>query len=155
MKTKQEIIAEYEVLNRWADSLKSIPDELWLLPTAPGKWSVAENLAHLMFWNRFILEERLPHIAPDAELVSKVDGELKNRQASQYARSGISKEKLVDEWLFVGRQLVDALHNIPEELFHCHYQINGKSMNLISYLQSMLQHDKHHQEQIDLFVSGE
>lgn len=152
MLTKAEIIEQYEAFNQWVGSLKEMEDALWLQPTAPTKWSVEENLAHLMFWNRFILEERLPHIAPGAQLVSKVDGELKNAQASQYARSGISKVELLSEWLAVGQQLVDTLRNIPEEHYLTDYQINQKSMNLSIYLESMLQHDKHHQQQIDSFL---
>lgn len=152
MQTKNEIIGHYQEYLHWVESLKSMDDRLWLEPIEPGKWSVGEIIAHLLFWNRFILEERFPFIKAGAQIASSVDGELKNSQASQYARSGISKDQLLAEWLETGSAFVGKLQEMPEELFSAEYRINQKPVTLSGYLAGMIEHDLHHQAQVAAFL---
>ncbi|MFP3490013.1 DinB family protein, partial [Staphylococcus sp. SIMBA_130] len=65
-------------------------------PTTEGKWSVAEIIAHLAFWDKYIAEETIPKMKPNARIES-VEFQVLNDQASEYALSGVSFNTLIEE----------------------------------------------------------
>ena len=68
MKTKEELIEEFESFAQWAENLQSYDPSLLYKPIGPGKWSVSEILSHILFWDRFMIEEFLPQVKPGADI---------------------------------------------------------------------------------------
>jgi hypothetical protein len=150
---QNEIISQYEALIPWVRSLNKEGDQIWLTPMMPGKWSAGEIISHLMFWDRFILEKRLPLMKPGVTLPpAGVDPEKMNGLASEYALSGISKKALILEFVTVREKLLDQLKSIPGEEFHADLTVNISTLSVYSYIKGMIEHDRHHQKQIQFFL---
>lgn len=52
---KPEIIQHYEDFNQWVEANLRVDRKVWLRPIKPGKWSIAEIMAHLVEWDRYFL----------------------------------------------------------------------------------------------------
>lgn len=88
--------------------------------------------------------ESLPNVSKDVEEM--------NRSAIQYARSGISKEELIDQFIFTRKRLVNYIKRIPDQNFNTYYQFGKESMKLNEYFLSLVQHDLKHKEEILCFL---
>ncbi|MGO0062230.1 DinB family protein [Brevibacillus fluminis] len=149
----EEILQRYETSIAWANAARQITEEQWLSPMKDGKWSIAETVSHLIAWDRFILDVRLPHIAPGKQLASApVDVETMNGDAARYARSGVTRDELLDQWVDVRSRLLDKLRTHSEESFAAPYYIGDREMTLARYIEGMIDHDLHHREQMDAFL---
>lgn len=54
---KVEIMQTYKDINEWFQSLNEVEEQKWYAPIEKGKWSMAAVISHLLFWDRFSLEE--------------------------------------------------------------------------------------------------
>lgn len=151
----EDVLQRYETSIAWANACRQITDEQWLTPMQPGKWSIAETVSHLISWDHFILEQRLPHVAPGKRLPSvPVDVEKMNGDAARYARSGVARDTLLDQWVSVRSQLLAKLREQSEASFTAPYYIGEKEMTLSRYIEGMIEHDMHHRGQMDAFLQG-
>lgn len=60
MYTTEELINDCEKFNHFVNSLGKTEETLFFGPIAEGKWSVAEIISHISFWDKYIREEMLP-----------------------------------------------------------------------------------------------
>ncbi len=96
-------------LNTFLIELKDMNEKDFFTPIADGKWSAAAIVAHLYFWDQYFLEERLPFMTQGAKLAKiQIDINKKNKQAEDYAHSGISMEELIDQTIEYRRRVVDS-----------------------------------------------
>jgi hypothetical protein len=70
LKTRIDLINDFEQLILWSQSLRTYSKKNFFKPVSHNKWSVAEIIAHLIFWDRYILREMLPQIKPNAEITN-------------------------------------------------------------------------------------
>ncbi|WP_044641770.1 DinB family protein [Risungbinella massiliensis] len=159
MKNKATIIMEFEQFLFWIQQFKLDDHQTFLEPISEGKWSIAEILSHLMFWDRYFLQEILPHIRPGAD-IEFIPFQQLNNKSSIYALSGISMNELVEEVIHYRTKLVEKLREQTEEQFHIPFKLNGEEIDsysgsrytLCNYIQDSVHHDHHHQRQIAEFL---
>ena len=61
-----------------------------------GKWTIGEIISHIMNWDDYLLRETLSSVR-DGKGMEFPDFDTYNKLASSYAKSGISKMKLLEE----------------------------------------------------------
>ncbi|NDI34217.1 DinB family protein [Chengkuizengella sediminis] len=151
---KKELLDDLLKLNVWAIKLKKLEKERIYQPITKNKWSIAETISHLMFWDRFILEERMPLMVPKARLLSNVDVTEMNSKASEYALSEVSFEELIDSLIDYRKKIVSMLQHKTEGELSSSFKINDNELNLITYFKGTVKHDSHHIRQIDIFLQN-
>ena len=150
---KKSIIQEKRGSVDWAYSLKNISNDLWVKPFRNGAWGTAEVVSHFISWDKFIIENRITYILRN-ECFPKisVDVEAMNEEASKYARAGITKEDLLNEFILVREELVNLIGKIPKERFH--HPLQGKEqITLSEYFVGMIDDDLKHKEQIESHIN--
>ncbi|MFD0771764.1 DinB family protein [Bacillus sp. CGMCC 1.60114] len=143
------VIGELNELIPFLISLEAVNEKLFFSPICQGKWSTAAIISHFMYWDRYILEERLEGMV-NGDLLpkSKVNLEDMNRLAEEYAHSGISKAQLIQEVCETRQRLLDALVDRNLEII---FHIGSKEMTVNEYFKGMVEHDNHHIKQIKGF----
>ncbi|MFC4799264.1 DinB family protein [Neobacillus sp. GCM10023253] len=152
---KDQIIKEKISLIEWVDSLKEISNDLWFMPFKEGAWGIADVISHFISWDKFLITNRVACIYLNEEFPAlTIDVEAVNKNASQYARSGISKEELITEFITVRKELVSFLQKVPEETFTEPYP-GREHMTIGEYFAGMIEHDLKHREQIEEYIKKE
>ncbi len=150
--TKTEIIQRNVRFNQWVQSLESLTDEEWLGPVKPGKWSIAEIITHLTYWDRYFLKERFPKIKAEARLPRSIDVHVMNQKASLYAKSGVPKKEIIKEFIETRDLLTKAINARSEEELDATFYDRGHPETLRKYLIKFCEHDRHHKHQIEDFL---
>lgn len=159
--TKDELIMEFELARDWVNSLKDYPEKDFFNPIEKDKWSVAEIITHLAYWDKYVLEEILPNMKQNADIKS-IDFQELNDQASSYALSGITFMSLIDQFVNGRKDLVTKLREKSDAEFLVHFKINGEEIDeysgapfsMYSYISSFVWHDHHHKKQIVEFFNN-
>ncbi|WP_243522460.1 DinB family protein [Bacillus pseudomycoides] len=151
--SKESILKKKLSLIEWCEGLKPVSDEIWFQSFRKGSWGIADVISHFITWDEFLIRHRVPYFIHVESLpnVSK-DVEEMNRSAIQYARSGISKEELIDQFIFTRKRLVNYIKRIPDQNFNTYYQFGKESMKLNEYFLILVQHDLKHKEEILYFL---
>lgn len=152
----KELIAKLDAFNNWVLKLEKIDEDLFFKPYKEGKWSPAEIISHITYWDKYILEELLPTIRQGAEITS-IEFELVNQPAAEYALSGVTMKHLLDCQIKARKELVKALEEKEVEAFFVNFTIDGEEIdsysgypnNLYNYMSSFIWHDNHHKDQIE------
>ncbi|WP_255446636.1 DinB family protein [Bacillus sp. SH5-2] len=146
---KENILEEKLNVIEWSQTLKGVPDDIWFQSFKNGSWASADVISHFIVWDEFVMKYRIPYFL-SAQLIPHVptDVEEMNTGAIRYARSGISKEGLLDQFSFTRKQLVDQIERIPTPYFYNDYQFDTKKVRLNNYFASLIKHDLKHKEYI-------
>lgn len=153
-------LLSFQGMADWIEGLRDVDDEIWIKPTATEKWSIAEILSHLMFWDRYLISDVLPSVVKGQE-VSFPAFDSYNQRAADYVRSGLSKTELIEEAILVRDRLVLELLEMPADLRNKHVLVNGDAhcpRTAVPYTLSYLvhefyEHDQHHKAQIEHFLN--
>ncbi|MGF2615839.1 hypothetical protein FZC84_07135 [Rossellomorea vietnamensis] len=146
---KEKIIKEKSRIAEWALSLKDVPEDLWFMSFKEGSWGTGEVIAHLMFWDHFVMDSRLkPFLNNEGLPDLTIDVQKINDTAAAYARSS-DKQELIVEFVSARNELAGLLYSMPIEMFS--QAISGKGITWSHYLLGLIEHDKNHQNQIDNF----
>ncbi|MBY7142450.1 DinB family protein [Virgibacillus sp. NKC19-3] len=159
MYTTENLINDFENFNLYVSSLKTIEENLFFEPIAEGKWSTAETISHISFWDRYIREETLPRMKLNA-VIESIDFETLNKQAAKYALSGVSQQHLLQKKLEERTRLVSELKKRSEKEFFAKFILNGEEIDkysgyphtIFNYIAGFQWHDNHHKQQIDGFL---
>lgn len=156
MKKKEHLIQAFESYIPWLRQLHSVPEARLNEPIAEGKWSPAEIVTHLLFWDSVLQRQFFPFIAEGARIESRdfAEYESVNREASAYARSGVAVAAILEESARVRGELVAWLADKSEEEFVLPFTINGHDESLEHLLEDFTGHDRHHRGQIDRFLQA-
>lgn len=150
---KEKILEEKLSLIEWCQTLKEICDDIWLQPIRKGSWGIADVISHFIVWDEFLMKYRIPYfLSAQSVLNVSTDVEEMNKKAIIYARSGISKEELIDQFSFTREKLVDQIERIPAHTFNKEYKFGTKNVRLNNYFSSLIQHDLKHKEEIMQFL---
>lgn len=150
----KETILRYKEFIEWTDTLRDLDENNWLIPNAEGKASVSEIISHLKNWDNYLINTIIPAIK-NGEGMLFPDFDSFNKKAYEYARSGISKVSLLDEFKQTRLQLVDILLKEPEVATK-HVPANGVEYcphtstpySLLYIIHEFIEHDIHHKNQI-------
>ncbi|MFJ5714490.1 DinB family protein [Neobacillus sp. NPDC093127] len=150
---KEDIIKEKLALIDRLHSLKTLSDDLWFLPFREGSWGIADVISHFIAWDQFMIDNRISYLLKNEPFPQMViDVEEINRAASSYARSGITKNQLIDEFISVRNQLLTLINQLDRERFAM--PLPGKeNMTLGDYFVGMIEHDEKHMVQIQSFIN--
>ncbi|WP_226644221.1 DinB family protein [Mesobacillus subterraneus] len=145
----EEMKAHYKDFDGWIQSLKGLTDAEWNKPLGEGKWSVAAVVSHLLFWDRYSLEERFPYFKEGAELPSYPDFQGVNDRAREYAENTATKEQVLDELLAIRKDYREMLEQMDSEKLAVSFKISNHQLTIGSYFEDFIQHDLHHQKQVN------
>ncbi|KAA0548143.1 DinB family protein [Bacillus sp. BGMRC 2118] len=144
----EEIIKEHESYLKWVETLKNSSIETWSSPYSAGKWSPSEIIAHLLFWDRFLLNLSIIDVQPGDHLPGFPPVEEENEKAAKYARESVSQGTLIDEFLTVRKEFITMIHALNEDQLNIAFKIGNHEYTVISLLEDFQSHDRHHQLQI-------
>jgi hypothetical protein len=122
-------------------------DTIFFSPIDEGKWSSAAIVAHLFFWDEYILRTRLPlMVMLDTLPSSQVDVNAMNKDAETFAHSDISKIELIEQFINNRKQLIEELEKVDLQKV---FKIGDRDFTIEKYLLGLIEHDNHHLEQIE------
>ncbi|PSL27135.1 DinB family protein [Planomicrobium soli] len=151
---KKQVLEAYKEYEIYLASLQTaIQDEkVAHTPCTEGKWSVAQIVRHLAEWDRFVREERLPHMKEGASLEGFEDVDEFNRQAVE----GVEEMKFPEILVHAQKEralLRQAIERMDEASWHARFTAGGKETSPAEYFGGMLEHDQHHIEEINSFLT--
>ncbi|WP_102691327.1 DinB family protein [Rummeliibacillus pycnus] len=150
MESKARIIQHYKQSIQFVEGLRGLSNDQWFTPIAEGKWSTCEIIGHLIPWDRFLLEQRLPSlnakIKPESPKVQDV-----NTNAALDSKEK-KKEDLIQEFIEVRWKLLRRLHELSQEVFEQTFVIGKSNLTLVGYFDGLIKHDLHHFQQITNFL---
>lgn len=132
----------------WTQSLKQLTDIQWHTPIGSEKWSIAAVITHLLFWDKYSLEERFPLFNEGAILSPYPNFEELNIRARDYAEKVATKEEILDELIETRKAYLSLLEGMTPEDLAISFQIDKHKMTVKEYLTGFIEHDLHHQKQI-------
>ncbi|PFD98360.1 hypothetical protein COE15_21450 [Bacillus cereus] len=155
--SKESILKEKLSLIEWCKGLKSLPDDIWFKAFRNGSWGIADVISHFIIWDEFLIQHRVSYFIHLESLPNvSNDVEKMNNSAIQYARSGISKDGIINQFTLTRERLVSLIKEIPGQNFNNDYQFGKESMKLNDYFLILVQHDlKHKKEIIDFLKSNQ
>ncbi|WP_177167837.1 DinB family protein [Marininema mesophilum] len=143
---KKKICQRLGEMTDFIHTLKTVSTDQWMKPIGEGKWSPLEIVAHLHFWDRYLIEERLPEIEPDG--AGSLEIEDINLKASLWTRSGVSCEEVIEQFLEFRGQLLRFLEGMPDADWDRMVRIGNHTISLAEYILEAIDHDEHHREQL-------
>ncbi|RGO21049.1 DinB family protein [Bacillus cereus] len=150
---KENVLEEKLYLIEWCQTLQRVPDDIWFQALREGSWAIADVISHFIVWDVFLIKDRIPYFISEQSVPNvPIDVEEMNKGAIKYARSGISKEELLNQFSVTRKQLVDGIGRIPTQYFYNDYQFGTKKVKLNHYFSSLIQHDLKHKEEIMQFL---
>lgn len=150
---KENILEEKLNLIEWCQTLKGLSDDMWLRSFKEGSWGIADVISHFIVWDTFLINHRIPYFISEQSVPNvPIDVEEMNKGAIKYARSGISKEEILDQFSVTRKKLIDQIERIPVDNFYNDFQISTKKVRLNHYFSSLIQHDLKHKEEIKQFL---
>jgi len=161
MTEETKIIDDFSEFTSWLNTLEDLDETLWTKPIAEGKWSVSEIIAHLMNWDKYLISEVIPSVQNGGGIEFPEFNSF-NKKASDYAKSGITQSKLLEETKDTRSQLVQKLKELPTEVLvkptpvHgvTHDPHTGTPYSLIYIVKEFIEHDEHHKGQIVKFLEA-
>ncbi|MGG1676445.1 DinB family protein [Neobacillus sp. NRS-1170] len=151
---KEIIIKEKMSLMEWSNTLRNLPEDLWFKPFREGAWGIADVISHFISWDQFVMKNRIVFLLGNEDFPKlTIDADEINKQASNYARSGISQEELINEFIGTRKDLVTLLEKIPTEKFDQKYP-GKEDMTLNDYFLGLIDHDLKHKQQIELHIKN-
>lgn len=151
---KEQVLAafqDYEIyLASLTTSVKTDADAH--VPIAEGKWSIAEIIMHLAEWDRFVRTQRLPHIKegqpvenfPDVDAFNRTAVEPAGRMSFSAVLAYAQKERAL---------LAKEIEEMDAAQWNEAFKAGGKNTSAAVYFEGVVQHDEHHRQQIDAFLT--
>ncbi|MGG1330053.1 DinB family protein [Bacillus tropicus] len=150
---KENVLEEKLYLIEWCQTLQRVPDDIWFQALREGSWAIADVISHFIVWDVFLIQDRIPYFISRQSVPNvPIDVKEMNKGAIKYARSGISKKELLNQFSVSRKQLVDEIGRIPIKYFYIDYQFGTKKVKLNHYFSSLIQHDLKHKEEIIQFL---
>ncbi|MED3126251.1 DinB family protein [Bacillus wiedmannii] len=150
---KENILEEKLNIIEWCQTLKEVPDDIWFQSFKNDSWGIVDVISHFIIWDDFVMKYRIPYFLSTQSVPRfPTDVEEMNKSAIIYARSGISREELINQFSYTRKQLVDEIERIPADNFYNDFQIGTKKVMLNHYFSSLIQHDLKHKEEIIQFL---
>lgn len=144
---KQAILNHYLSTIDWINSLESLPEEEWRKPISSDKWTVAEVIGHLIPWDKFVLEKRIPYFFQANKLPKSPDIEEMNQQAASESRK-CTKNETIHKFIKTRKELMEAIGSLRDEYWNKDLIIGNTRLSLYEYYNGLAEHDIHHFKQV-------
>jgi hypothetical protein len=132
----------------WAEGLYHVSEQEWRSPIGAGKWSAAAVVAHLLFWDKYSLTERFPNFKEDAALPAYPDFQEVNDAAKAHAET-YDKNEVIKDLIEFRQQYLNMLDSMTEKHLDMSFSIADNRLTIRDYFHDFIEHDRHHQAQID------
>ncbi|WP_186575952.1 DinB family protein [Aquibacillus kalidii] len=126
--------------------LKSLPTAVLEKPLADGKWSIREIIAHIIYWDKFILNELVPQMTNENELPPFPDDDEFNDKAVRYYETYKTLD-ILEEFVTVREKLISEIQNLEPTVTFKVKRWN-KTLTPESFINMFVSHDQHHLKQI-------
>lgn len=150
-KYKEEILFHLAKSIEFVHTLDGLPEEKWRKEIAKGKWTVAEVVGHLIPWDQFLLNERLPFLFTNENLPPAPHEDELNEKAASHSRTS-SRKEIIDQFISLRQQLQMAIMDIHDDLWANEIVLGKNRMTIYDYLSGFAQHDEHHFKQIENII---
>lgn len=152
----QSIIDSFESIIKWVAALEDMDEAEWFKPIAEGKASTAEIMSHLLQWDQYLIANAVPDSLQGQGVVFP-DFDPFNAEAYAYARSGVTKGQLIEQFRSTRTELCRLLESVGDEALERAITANGAALcphtgtpySLIYITEEFIAHDDHHKKQID------
>ncbi|MDV2884787.1 DinB family protein [Alkalihalophilus pseudofirmus] len=144
---KAYVLAHYVHSIEFVQSLEHLTDQEWRTAISSGKWTVAEIVGHLIPWDQFVIDKRLPYLFTNKPLLIGPDAHAINEQSASLSRRQ-SKQTTISQFISTRTHLHNNVQEIANEYWKTSFIIGTSTLTLNDYLIGLIQHDLHHFEQI-------
>jgi len=151
--TKQELLNHHTNVMNFVMSLNQLTNDEWQSPIEKEKWSIAEIVYHLIPWDLFIIESRLPFFRSNQSLPPAPNVDDLNKTSSEKAKV-TSKEDTIQYFIETRTLLKNQIKSLTEKECGIEIVIGTKKITIIDYLSGMLEHDQHHINQIKNYMKS-
>ncbi|MCK0472230.1 DinB family protein [Halalkalibacter sp. APA_J-10(15)] len=126
--------------------LKEKSTEFLLQPIAKGKWSTREVVAHMYYWDEYILKQMAPNIADGERLLAFPDHDEHNEKGLELVKDYTARQ-IIDLFLETREKLVRELERVDD---HIRFMIGAgkRRFSIESFVTIFVRHDAHHLKQI-------
>ncbi len=145
----ETIIDHQKAMIAWGSSLMNIDHSNWETPLKPGKWNMGEVIAHLIAWDEFLLDHRLQQIGSAESMPPAPEVEAFNRTAVARVKK-VSKAELIRHFTETKTRIIGEIKELNADYT---MTIGDKRITIGRYFSGLMEHDLHHQAQIDAFLS--
>lgn len=151
IKPKERILDHYKKSIQFVSKLEGLNDEQWLMPLDIGKWSTCEIIGHLIFWDQFLIEKRLPALLLEKEKVITPKVHEVNTIAASMSKEKM-KGEVIQEFIEERKRLLTFNDKLSHEVFEQFFSIGKSHLTLSDYFDGLMDHDLHHFQQIKDFM---
>jgi len=135
----------------FVEKLQSYDEKTLTVPIKSGKWSIREIVGHLYYWDSYVIESMIPHVAADAVLPPFPNPAVYNRAAIA-SLEGRRATRMMGEFITVRKLLMKQMSSLDDKVT---FKVRGskKTFTTKEIVDMFSKHDKHHQEQMETFLS--
>ncbi|WP_231686904.1 DinB family protein [Bacillus sp. JCM 19034] len=132
------------------EKLKDQSSNLLNQPIANGKWSTKEIIAHMYYWDYFILHQMVPNMVDGAKLTAFPDHNKHNEEGLELVGDQ-SIESIIKLFIETREKLVRELDALEEDI---RFTIGAgkRQFSIESFVKIFVRHDAHHLKQIHELV---
>lgn len=149
--TKQDTLFHLAETITYVKALYEVPEAIWREPMKPGKWSMAETIAHFTPWDQFVLTKRIPYLLTGESLPKGPEVEEINVSTAQQCRNKLV-EQIIAEFATTRTDLIESIQQIDDSIWEKPIAIGEKKIILSVYFKGLDDHDLHHLKQIDEYL---
>lgn len=148
LEKKRQVVEHYEKSVEWAETvLANLSEDAWRTPVGIDKWTIAEIIGHMIPWDEFVLDKRIPYFERTDSLPASPDAEKVNSLAACISRTE-TKSDTLKRFITVRKKLICSLKELPSEIWGKNQVIGKGSLSIYAYFSGLAEHDWHHYRQI-------
>lgn len=136
----------------FVEKLQSYDEKTLTVLIKPGKWSIREIIGHLYYWDSYLMESMIPRVAKDAALPPFPNHAVFNRAAIA-SLEGRRVSRMLEGFITARKLLIEQISSIDNQVT---FKVRGSEETFTTkkFVDMFSKHDKHHQEQIETFLSS-
>lgn len=158
MTNASNVIDEFASYIDWLNVLSELDEPLWEKPIATDKWSIKAIVLHIAHWDNHLLNVIIPAVKTGEGMIFP-EFDSFNARATQKAKR-LSGEKVLQLAKTSRSSLVEALRSLRQETLTSHTTANGVThcphqgvpYTLTYIVTEFIEHDRHHQQQVDAIL---
>ncbi|MCC5892041.1 DinB family protein [Exiguobacterium sp.] len=158
MTNTSNVIDEFASYTKWLNTLTELDESTWESSIATDKWSIKAIVLHIAHWDNHLLNVIIPAVKNGEGMIFP-EFDSFNARATQKAKR-LSGEKVLQLAKTSRGSLVEALQSLRQETLTLHTTANGAThcphqgvpYTLAYIVTEFIEHDRHHQQQVDVLL---
>ncbi|QUE85358.1 DinB family protein [Exiguobacterium alkaliphilum] len=155
MRNTSDVIDEFASYTTWLNTLTELDESTWEKPIATDKWSIKAIVLHIAHWDNHLLNVIIPAVKNGEGMIFP-EFDSFNARATQKAKR-LSGEKVLTFAKTSRSSLIEGLTSLRHETMTMHMTANGAThcphqgvpYTLAYIVTEFIEHDRHHQQQVD------